>query len=647
MKHDRSPRSALRALLCALALAAVLCGAVLPAFAEGLVTGTEIRVLALGKFELSRTEDFVLPEGGSQQLRAEASQEVEHWLWEVSTDGGATWRTIGTDAAYDIRDAKRNRDASGQDVPYQYRVTATSRYGETASEIINVLVSSEYDYRTITRTEQHVSASAYMHTSTRLVVTPIEDETAPVAQVLLARLAEGCLPLNLCDVELVNDNAQVVPFFGKVELSFAVGEQYNVQTLRVLHYNSETDTVEPCTAVVQDGRLTITVEQLGAFLVEVPDAGAHCITVEAGAGGSVLPGGRVTVADGADKTFVLLPDAGYEVDRVLLDGELVVSSGNRFVLQNIRADHVLTVTFKKVEPTGEVHTVLMTHGPHGYATPGTVQVEHGEALVLFFYPDPGYEVDTLRINDAEGQPVEYTVFGLCYTIPAVTEDLTIDVTFRKAESQLPQVYNKVTVQSGPGGKVSPGVETTVPYGGAMYFYFLPEDGFVLDTVYLDGKPVQTTGNCYQLISVVTPHTLQATFRPQAGAADATYYYTVTTENGAVQVPAGGTQCFYFTAQPAQGVQAVALNGEPQAFAGRAIALRGVQADTSITVTYGTPKAYDVGADCRCLWSKWFGGCIFCRWAGRCLTPWCVVLPLLLAGAAGAALWQRRRRKGRT
>ena len=43
------------------------------------------------------------------------------------------------------------------------------------------------------------------------------------------------------------------------------------------------------------------------------------ITVTSGDGGTVSPSGTVSVAAGADQTFEITPDAGKEIDKILLD----------------------------------------------------------------------------------------------------------------------------------------------------------------------------------------------------------------------------------------------------------------------------------------------------------------------------------------
>lgn len=440
MEHKRGNPKFLRRALCGVLCLAVLCGAhtggALHAGAESLKAGTEIRVMALGGFYFTgQTEDFTLPVGGGQTLKASTSQAAESWLWEVSTDGGKTWHTVGTDAEYDIVNAQRNQDASGQDVAYQYRVTAKNKLGETASTMIKVLVSDEYDYRTITRRTEEVAASAYMHNKTRLVVTDLTWDQSSAARALESQLADGCLALRLCDVELLNDNDEVVPYFGSVQLDFTVGEQYEGLTLRVLQYVD--GKVEVYSGTVQNGVLSITVRALSPFMIEVPDANAHTVIAVAGDHGRILPEGRVQLADGGSRTFFFLPDNGYEVAEVLLDGQPLDPAdwaGDRCTLKNVTANHMLEVTFAEVEPTGELHVLMVLNGRHGRTLPGTIEVPHGEAVTLYFYPDDGYEVDKVWVDEVEVSAYSFLLEDDSYTIPAMLDDCTVEVTYRKLPS---------------------------------------------------------------------------------------------------------------------------------------------------------------------------------------------------------------------
>lgn len=634
-------------LLCVLALAAALGAVAMPALAEGLKVGTEIRVMLLGSFEITaRTEDFTLPEGGSQQLKASASQAVDHWLWECSTDGGKTWHTVGTQETFTITNAAPNRDADGVDIPYQYRVTATNSVGESASAVIQVLVSDAYAYRTVTQRSEDVEVSAYMHESTYLIVTPLEEDQSAVAQLLEQQLADGCLPYSFCDVRLINEQKQVVPYFGALEVGFDVGSQYDGQTLRVFHYVN--GAVEVLSGVVANGRLTVTVQSLSPFMVEVPDANAHRITVLSGTGGSVLPTGQngsVTVADGGEKLFTFWPDAGHYVAEVLVNGTPVAFSGNRYLLQDVRADSTLEVRFAVLGQSTDEHTLLVTSGPHGFVTPGTVLVPHGEDATIFFYPDPGYEVDRVLVDGLSYKKVEYTTFGICFTISAVDADVTVDVTFRKSAVPLPTVYNTVTAESGPGGSISPQQTVQVPYGGALYYYFIPDAGYVLDKVWVDGVETSVTDNALHLVNIVQPHTIRVQFRPDSSPTTPTVYHTVTTPDGTVQVPHGGRQFFYFVAPQGKEVSAVYVNGQKQPMQDGSFQLQDITEDTALSVTWQEEGTALEQSACHCLWAKLAGECALCDAIGHCAAPWCSLAPaalLLAAAAVCCLLWQKRR-----
>jgi hypothetical protein len=48
------------------------------------------------------------------------------------------------------------------------------------------------------------------------------------------------------------------------------------------------------------------------------------ITAFAGEGGAIAPSGSVIVERGASQTFVITPNPGYKVDKILVDGVEVV-----------------------------------------------------------------------------------------------------------------------------------------------------------------------------------------------------------------------------------------------------------------------------------------------------------------------------------
>lgn len=75
----------------------------------------------------------------------------------------------------------------------------------------------------------------------------------------------------------------------------------------------------------------------------------HTLTVMAGAHGSVLPGGPVSIPKGGSQTFTFTPEPGYILDSVKVDGA-PVSAIPRYSFSNIQRDHALAVSFKPIAP---------------------------------------------------------------------------------------------------------------------------------------------------------------------------------------------------------------------------------------------------------------------------------------------------------
>ena len=69
-------------------------------------------------------------------------------------------------------------------------------------------------------------------------------------------------------------------------------------------------------------------------------------------GGSISPSGRgtVSVEKGDDRTFTFVPETGYKVARVYVDGDLVPAARS-YTFKDVVEDHTLQVEFEKTGPT--------------------------------------------------------------------------------------------------------------------------------------------------------------------------------------------------------------------------------------------------------------------------------------------------------
>jgi len=84
-----------------------------------------------------------------------------------------------------------------------------------------------------------------------------------------------------------------------------------------------------------------------------PPQKTYRITVTAGSGGSVTPSGAVSVEEGGEVTFTILPNAGYELSQLLLDGS-AIDLTDTIRIANVSGDHTLYAVFREAAtPTPE------------------------------------------------------------------------------------------------------------------------------------------------------------------------------------------------------------------------------------------------------------------------------------------------------
>jgi len=77
------------------------------------------------------------------------------------------------------------------------------------------------------------------------------------------------------------------------------------------------------------------------------------VTAEAGAGGKITPAGLTRVEEGSEMTCTVLPDPGYCIDTVTVNGKQVEAAGT-YTFSDIRESQTIKVTFKWANPFADV-----------------------------------------------------------------------------------------------------------------------------------------------------------------------------------------------------------------------------------------------------------------------------------------------------
>ena len=199
----------------------------------------------------------------------------------------------------------------------------------------------------------------------------------------------------------------------------------------------------------------------------------YAVEISCGVGGSVSPSGDVPVAYGDDLTISIVPDEGYRISKVTLDGEDVTSSvtGQELVLREVKSNHDVTVAFEKI-----TYTVAVSSGGHGSVDPdGDVLVEYGDSLTVRISPDTGYVLKSVILD---GIDVTSSVSGLVFVLNDVVSDHSVRVEFEV-------ITYTVTVTAGENGSADP-TTSVIEYGKSLKIVFIPEPGYRTSYLTING-----------------------------------------------------------------------------------------------------------------------------------------------------------------
>ena len=225
-----------------------------------------------------------------------------------------------------------------------------------------------------------------------------------------------------------------------------------------------------------------------------PQVQEFTITATAGEGGSINPEGQVTVTEGENQTFTIVPEEGFEIADVAVDG---ISKGaiTEYTFENVKADGTIQATFKSIEkPVGLDWTGLNTQIVNAEERlKQTDSYRPDELAKLQAYVDAGKE-----LYDKEG----------------VTQD-EIDAAAEAISSYLDSMTRiqrfTITATAGEGGSISPKGEVTVEEGGNQTFTIVPEEGFEIADVVVDGTSKGAVAE-YTFENVKADGTIKAIFK---------------------------------------------------------------------------------------------------------------------------------------
>jgi len=228
----------------------------------------------------------------------------------------------------------------------------------------------------------------------------------------------------------------------------------------------------------------------------------YIITPTAGANGTISPATAQTVASGGSVTFTMTPAQGYKVADVLVNGTSV-GALTSYEFANVTAAGTISVAFKP--SAGTTYTITPTAGANGSITPATAQsVADGDDITFAITPDAGFYLDTLIVDGTAVRPTT------SYTFTGVGANHTIAATFASSPAMC---TISASVVGSTGGTIVPGAPVWwIPSGGGIDYYFVPDAGYHIDTVLVDGWPVALDDDdSFSFTAVNRNHTVSVKF----------------------------------------------------------------------------------------------------------------------------------------
>ena len=316
----------------------------------------------------------------------------------------------------------------------------------------------------------------------------------------------------------------------------------------------------------------------------------YTINVNTQGKGSVDVGKVLTVTEGNTQPLIFLPDAGYHVGEVFVNG-VAIGPIQYLGLTDIRTNYEIKVIFAKDQSKYAVRSSVTGLGK--ISPNGETLVSEGDSASYTFTPNANYQLIDIIVDGISLK--KNTGIGPRdgYQFKNINKNHTIDAVFEKVTAAY-----KITTTVGTGGTATNSGEVSVPNGSNHVIQISANAGFHVNNVMVDGKSIGAVTS-YEFTNVISAHTVDIQF----GANKSTYTITTTTgANGTakpdtiVNVKAGESQLIEFVPDDGFRVLDVIINGDSNGSITSKL-FRNVQRNQTITVTFiEADKPYNVAAE---------------------------------------------------
>ena len=204
-----------------------------------------------------------------------------------------------------------------------------------------------------------------------------------------------------------------------------------------------------------------------------------------------------TINEGTSPTLTFTPNTGYRVKSVKVNNVDVTSSisNNKYTISNISQNTMVNVTFEAIPVT--TYTLSISSSGSGQVTysSNTINnttksftVNEGTSATLTFTPNTGSRVKSVKVNNVD---VTSSISNNQYTISKINNNTTVDVIFEAVQTTTYTITIKATGNGSAlydNSAIKAKTSTfTVDKGTSVTISFVPDDGYGIKSVKVDGK----------------------------------------------------------------------------------------------------------------------------------------------------------------
>ncbi|MEQ1747981.1 MAG: hypothetical protein ABL974_01055 [Prosthecobacter sp.] len=292
--------------------------------------------------------------------------------------------------------------------------------------------------------------------------------------------------------------------------------------------------------------ITVAASLLGAASAQ------HLITTTPGSGGNIFPTGPITVPAGTKTLFFVIPNTGFSIQDVMVNGTTVGKS-SQVPVGPVSAAVTITASFVK-SPTITASVV----GTGTISPTGSDTVGYGGSRTFNMQAAIGNMLSALTVNNVPVTLPAIKPAQFSHTVNNIIANTTVKATFAVDPTKV-----LLTSTAGVGGSILPLGKVEALKSSSRSYTITPAAGFYILDVKVDGKSVGKV-SFHTLTNIQKAQTIAATFAKNP-------VITATQATGGTITPLGASTVSYgssksYTITPASGheIVNVVVDGKPVA-----------------------------------------------------------------------------------